>query len=109
MPKSTRIERSWERTAKSAGIAAACVAVAALFVSVDGLIAFAVVALAPAAWFAYRAYAKSGIARCPGCGHELEELATGDNRAVLCPLCFKYVESRQGELTLTPEDFVAEH
>ena len=107
--KTTRIERDWGRTIKAGAICAACLTLAIFFCLLDpGFIAFALLPLLPAIWFGYRAVAKSAIARCPGCGHELEDLATDANQAVLCPLCFKYVESSHGELRLTPEAFVAE-
>jgi hypothetical protein len=110
MQRTTFIERDWKKTIKAGAICAACLAAAVWFCLLDAaFLAFALVPLLFAAWFGYRAYAKCAIAHCPGCGHELEDLSTGDNRAVLCPLCFKYVESAAGELRLTPETFVAEH
>jgi hypothetical protein len=103
------IERDWTRTLKAAAIAVAIGLLGLLFIGQRGLgfKLLGATVLLPALYFAWRAVFASAVGRCPACRQEIEGLSTGDNEALLCPCCFKYVESKAGALSLVPEDRLA--
>jgi hypothetical protein len=111
----TVVARDWPKTLRNAGGAAAVLLAVywTMWRPVEGermmilVWPSTIVFVAVAAYFAYRAAEKSGVAKCPGCGYPVTGLSTGANRGVACRFCGKYLEGTAGSLRLTAEDELA--
>jgi hypothetical protein len=107
----TRIQRDWPATIAWVVFTVVCGAGAFFSWRWGGFfgVALAVVAgffALGAGWLALR---ESGRAACPGCDKPLGGLdAKVAERFVECSACHRYCVCRKGEVSLVPEDFVAD-
>lgn len=108
----TKVTRNWKATAgyTVAGIAAIAVSALLFKTIVEGAITVGI-ALIPGVLgliFLGMAFGGSGQAACPSCGAALGGLSTGNNDGVLCEKCHAFAEGKQGTLSPTDPNRVAD-
>lgn len=112
MAGTTKVTRNWKTTAGYAvgGIAAIAFSVLLFETIADGAITIGI-ALIPGVLgliFLGMAFGGAGEAACPSCGAKVSGLSTGNNDGVLCAKCHAFAEGKQGTLTVTDPNRVAD-